>query len=350
MRKILLHLAIGEDYHAGSKAMKDCEKILQGKGYQLLDIKHRDGKLGIIGKMKNEAQFLKFFSLKKDDIFVIKHQQYMGSRYMSWVKMAKKMKGFKLIYIIHDLESLRKMFQDWAEIFEKIDGGMIRTADSMIVHNPKMMEYLANERGVSKDKMVNLEVFDYLTKEPLTPLKEHQAEIVVAGNLKPEKSGYIYSLIRKNPQLRLNLYGVGFADPDGKECNTSYKGAFPADILPGKLEGKYGLVWDGADTESCTGTTGEYLKYNNPHKVSLYIASGLPVIIWRKAALADFILKNKIGIAVDSLQNLKDVISKISEQDYDEMKKNTEKMSGLVRNGSYMTAAIEKAEEIIRSV
>lgn len=31
MRRILMHLAIGEDYHAGSKAMKDCETILQKK-------------------------------------------------------------------------------------------------------------------------------------------------------------------------------------------------------------------------------------------------------------------------------------------------------------------------------
>lgn len=349
MRKILLHLAIGEDYHAGSKAMKDCEEILQKKGYQLLDIRHRDGKQGITGKIKNETQFLKFFSLKKDDIFVIQHPQYIGSRYMKWVELAKKIKKFKLIYIIHDLESLRKMFQDWAEIFEKIDGGMIRTADSMIVHNPKMMEYLADERGVSPEKMVNLGIFDYLTKEPLLPLRENQTDVVVAGNLKPEKSGYIYNLIRENPQLKVNLYGVGFLKPEGKAYDTSYKGAFPADVLPGKLEGKYGLVWDGADTESCTGTTGEYLKYNNPHKVSLYIASGLPVIIWRKAALADFVMENKIGIAVDSLQNLKDVLSKITEQDYAVMKKNAEEMSELVRKGAYMAAAIEKAEGIIRN-
>ena len=195
MRKILLHLAIGEDYHAGSKAMKDCEKILQRKGYELLDIKHHDGTVNLIGKVKNECQFLKFFMLKKRDILVVQHPQYIGNRYMKWLETAKKIKKFKLIYIIHDLESLRKMFQNWEEIFEKLDEIMIRSADSMIVHNPKMLDYLADKRGVPTEKMVNLQIFDYLTDAPLLPLQKGRSELVVAGNLKPDKSGYIYKQI-----------------------------------------------------------------------------------------------------------------------------------------------------------
>ena len=38
--------------------------------------------------------------------------------------------------------------------------------------------------------MVNLEVFDYLTdQEPKSAVGERKADIVIAGNLKPEKSG-----------------------------------------------------------------------------------------------------------------------------------------------------------------
>lgn len=348
MRRILMHLAIGEDYHAGSKAMKDCETILQKKGYSLMNMKHREGKLGIIGKIRNECEYLSFFSLKKDDIFIIQHPQYIGSRYMKWLAAAKKIKKFKTIYIVHDLESLRKMFIEWADIFEEIDAKMIETADSMIVHNARMKEYLAIKRGVSQNKMVNLEVFDYLTdQEPKSAVGERKADIVIAGNLKPEKSGYVYKLLESFPELSLNLYGVGFPKSWESKAGESYRGAFPADILPGKLDGRFGLVWDGEEISSCAGTTGEYLKYNNPHKVSLYIAAGLPIIIWEKAALADFVCKNKIGIAVGNLKNLKTILGTISEQEYTVMKNNIQKISEKVRRGDYMGKAIESAEKIL---
>ena len=59
-------------------------------------------------------------------------------------------------------------------------------------------------------------------------------------------------------------------------------------------------------SETCKGSFGEYLRINNPHKTSLYLASGIPVIIWSKAALAEFIEKNKCGITVDSLYEIAD--------------------------------------------
>ena len=73
--------------------------------------------------------------------------------------------------------------------------------------------------------------------------------------------------------------------------NVKYCGQYKPEELPEKLEGGFGLVWDGDDLGACTGVFGEYMKYNNPHKTSLYLASGLPVIIWEKAAMAKYIEK-----------------------------------------------------------
>ena len=33
-----------------------------------------------------------------------------------------------------------------------------------------------------------------------------------------------------------------------------------------KMEGSFGLVWDGTSKDTCIGGFGEYLKFNNPHK------------------------------------------------------------------------------------
>ena len=40
------------------------------------------------------------------------------------------------------------------------------------------------------------------------------------------------------------------------------------------------------------------------HKLSLYLAVGLPVIIWEKAAEAEFVLKENVGVTVKSLYEL----------------------------------------------
>ena len=34
-------------------------------------------------------------------------------------------------------------------------------------------------------------------------------------------------------------------------------------------------MWDGPSPDTCAGVYGAYLRYNNPHKTSLYLAAGL---------------------------------------------------------------------------
>ena len=92
-------------------------------------------------------------------------------------------------------------------------------------------------------------------------------------------------------------------------------------------------MWDGDSVETCSGAWGEYLKYNNPHKASLYLASGIPVIIWERAALANYILQNDVGITIRSLEDLDDVLSTISQNRYIQLRKNAIKQSEIIRSG-----------------
>ena len=94
--------------------------------------------------------------------------------------------------------------------------------------------------------------------------------------------------------LNFNLYGVGY--DDSKKIILIILVHILQIIFLLNLFGSFGLVWDGMSSETCKGSFGEYLRINNPHKTSLYLASGIPVIIWSKAALAEFIEKNKCGI------------------------------------------------------
>lgn len=121
-----------------------------------------------------------------------------------------------------------------------------------------------------------------------------------------------------------------------------WHGSFKPEDLPSELKGDFGLVWDGTSAETCAGNTGEYLKYNNPHKTSLYLASGMPVIVWRQAAIADFVLENGVGIAVDSLYGLDHVIANISDEEYRTMCENVNRIGEKLRSGYYFMNALEK--------
>ena len=105
--------------------------------------------------------------------------------------------------------------------------------------------------------------------------------------------------------------------------NVHYQGAFSPDELPNRLHGGFGLVWDGDSPHTCSGMYGEYLKMNNPHKASLYLASGFPIIVWRQSALAEFVRKNHCGILVDSLFEIADCLNSIDEEDFQELIKNS---------------------------
>ena len=136
-----------------------------------------------------------------------------------------------------------------------------------------------------------------------------------------------------------NLYGVGYT---ADFPNLKYMGSFPPDDLPKVLKGSYGLIWDGDSLDTCTGSYGEYLRINNPHTTSLYLSSGIPVVIWKEAALADFVIENNVGIAVDSLENIESILGKVTKEDYDKMKKNAYKLSKKLRSGYFTMNAINK--------
>ena len=94
--------------------------------------------------------------------------------------------------------------------------------------------------------------------------------------------------------------------------------------------------------DACTGDFGEYLKYNNPHKTSLYIRSELPVIIWEQAALADFVRANGIGLCVSSLAELDAVLSSVTPEQYVAMKQRTAEISRRLSQGYYIQKALSE--------
>jgi glycosyltransferase involved in cell wall biosynthesis len=120
-------------------------------------------------------------------------------------------------------------------------------------------------------------------------------------------------------------------------------GFVQSDELIATAKGDFGLVWDGDSTTTCSGDFGEYLQYNNPHKTSLYLRCGLPVIIWDKAGLADFIRDNKVGLCIDSLEHLEEALSNVTAQEYADMKSNALQVRNRLQEGYHTRQALERA-------
>lgn len=94
--------------------------------------------------------------------------------------------------------------------------------------------------------------------------------------------------------------------------------------------------------------TGSYLKYNNPHKLSLYLASELPVIIWKEAAEAKFVEENNVGLTVNNLLEISPLLDKLTKEQYDMLAQNAKVTGQKLRKGYYTSSAINAAIKVLK--
>lgn len=335
---------------AGLKAPADIATISEKNGYKRFDIPvYNTGNSKIKDKLVLAwimASYLGrlFFVLKPGDQVIMQHPNYGIKPLIKGIPIIRRFRRAEFIVLIHDLPSLRTDVRGWTEERAKwsrlADSEFLRTFDYVISHNTHMSEYL-EQIGIPVDKIRNLEIFDYINNSKRKqPTKCKVPTITIAGYLGKAKCNYIYDMIGDPNQLHVNLYGLEF-DEESKKDNMTYFGSFNPEELVDHLEGDFGLVWDGESSHTCTGIMGEYLRYNNPHKTSLYLSSAMPVIVWKEAAIADFVRDHKVGIVVDSLNEIPTAIQALSVEEYQEICENVNKISDKLRSGYYFTKAVK---------
>lgn len=337
-----------EKRNATSKARNDVLEVCHQEGFATINISVRswDSKSRLKSLFK---QFEVFFSwmkafgkVRKNDMVVVQWPPLIGS-YGTSLAMWLLSRKLKIVLLIHDVPSLLWMSMKGnskRKLNEKI---AFSSAARIILHNNSMKKEFVN-RGIDSEKCIVLEMFDYLMPDKLNNVsRESNNAVVIAGNLKKEKAAYLYKMPES---IRINLYGVGY---EGTRDNINYKGSFLPEELPDIIDGKFGLIWDGESIETCTGWTGNYLRYNNPHKTSLYLSAGMPIITWTHAAIAEFVKKESCGVMVGSLTDIPFIMAEISEDKYQTMKQNAQKIGENVRKGYYVRKALQTAEQEIQN-
>lgn len=329
MNNYLLSVYDKTEYNAGPKAKRDISRILSEK-LNFKNIEFYFSLNNTISSKINKIKYLNWDIPKKlknkkiDNIFI---QYPIYSTVVTEKILSLLDSHVKVYYIIHDLESLRLFKNDANYLVEEIN--RLNKADGLISHNSTMTKWL-RENGV-KTKISNLEIFDYLTENVAPESNSYEKTLCYAGNL--QKSDFLV-----NEFYPIDVYGP---NPKKEYPNTvSYKGVFAPEELPKHLKESFGLIWDGNRIDECNGVYGEYMKYNNPHKVSLYLSSGLPVIIWEEAALAEFVSKHQAGIVVESLAQLQDRLGSLTEEEYLNLRHNARLISEKLKIGYYIVKAV----------
>lgn len=345
MKKYQIVEVAGKHNDAGTKAVQDAAIIAERSGFEPVYVKMCTTKDGVLAKSERQIGYWHdwnavYRAIEPKSIVLLQnpfhHKQLTREKTLRKLKNLKKV---KFISLVHDVEELRKF--RYNDYYKREFETMLEIADVLIVHNDWMAEFF-KQHGVPEKKLVVLEIFDYLQDSESAAVPTFEKKITVAGNLDTKKCAYIKGLSELQG-VEVQLYGPNF-DPAMKGCtHIHYGGSFPPDEIPSKLTSGFGLVWDGTSIEGCQGDAGQYLRYNNPHKLSLYLSSGLPVVIWSGAAEADYVREHQVGITVNSLLDLADRMAQMTEEDYNSFAKNAAVVARSLTRGTYLGKALKKA-------
>lgn len=325
---------------AGNKAKTDIEQIMELHGFHNVGLKQARYTHTVVAFCYTLFSVVKSaFCLRKGDVLIL---QYPLKKYYTFVCNVAHWRGCKVVTLIHDLGCFRSKRLTVSQEISRLNH-----SDSIIVHSEAMKEWL-EKKGI-KAKLQILEIFDYLSANRQgTEIKSlglgpgRPYRVMFAGVLASCHNDFLYQMANAPRSYELIFYGSGF-EPDRLHAEVNFKGFVSSDDLIATAEGDFGIVWYGPALEGGKGPLGEYLQYNAPHKMSLYIRCGLPVIIWEKAGLSSFVRDNKIGICISSLEELEDVFTRMTVEEYQEMKRNVKKINDRLSRGFYTFEVIKRA-------
>lgn len=214
---------------------------------------------------------------------------------------------------------------------------------SVVIAHTEQMKKLIEKSGVTSP-IITLGIFDYLRETQFSSKPKFEKSVTVAGN------------IFKTPDVADWKYKTKLRVWSPREEATEYEniihmGSSDPDTLPSLINSGFGLVWysDSPDDEDAQNhfKSEYYSTLNSAHRLSLYLAAGIPLIVKRNLAQAKMVEDNKIGIVIDKIEEIDGIMSKMTEKKYNELVENVSKFQGLVTNGFFTQRAFQRSIEII---
>lgn len=293
---------------------------------------------------KEYGRFKRNIAVLKDYWLLLRRLKSYDEVVMQWgiasisirlLYLILKYKCNNLTILVHDINELRGITKYAGMDYSKWDIRFSKIADKVILHSEPMKRFMV-ERGIKEEKIRILTAFDYLTDDLPRSERKKTKKIVFAGNL--SKSVFLSEISKAGLKLTMNCYGKWV---DNLGAGLEYKGSFTPDNVS-VLDGSWGLVWDGETIDTCSGSMGEYQRYNAPHKLSLYIVAHLPVVIWKEAAMASYVMEKGLGICVSSLREVPAIIDAMTDDEYSDIVSNVKREAIVLRSGGHLKQCLEQ--------
>lgn len=330
-----------------TKGVKDVETVIDRLQFlsindipvSFLDVMHTKNKflkLKYYFNFKRVMLLVKLLILKDKEIFL--NYPFIKGRLFDYVIENVVINRNNVSLLVHDVYSLQMSNINFEQLKKEIK--IFNRAKRIIFHNNKMVDLL-KKYGLSHENYMTIDIFDYIINDKIFQSRNFSKEIIFAGNIAKANFLKEFRFLKKFGFI-LNLYGPNYKKEELDFKNISYKGILDPEEIVHKMDGSFGLIWDGDSIKTCTGNYGEYLKYNNPFKFSMYIAAGIPVICWKNSAIANFIEINKIGFCIDKIEDINNLLNELNEEKYQNIRANVIKLGMKLRTGYNTENAIKE--------
>lgn len=304
--------------HGGTKATIDANSIFIACGAIPFETTF-SRKIGIA--------FFQFLMLLVRLLYLKKHTRFVFQlpQYGRLNKIVARLLlfRFKCTILLHDVDEFRNVPKN------NTKSALVMKADKVITTG----ELLKLVGYANSDNYVVLQFWDYLLSDSVTnPKRSLSGNILFAGNLIKNKVPALYALKNRPPLL---LYGIKYDPELNQNKDDIYMGSFDSDQPAFKAEVSFGLIWEGNESDLF-----RYELFNQPHKMSLYLALGIPLIVWAGACYADKVINKSIGIVVNDLSDIHAELAKVTTEDYQVMCINAEQLGGAIRKGEFLKEAL----------
>ncbi|GFH40951.1 hypothetical protein [Pseudolactococcus insecticola] len=199
----------------------------------------------------------------------------------------------------------------------------------IVAHTEKMRKKL---RELGYDKPIFVSDFaDYVHDFPVQD-KKFLRQVIYYGNIGKKTKFLNWSNTTTLKVLGPNHSDVASSDSVKFTANPSLE------VLPTYLNGGFGFL------ERDSRKTDDYAVLSFHDKLSLFLSSGLPVVVYDDFAYADFIVAHKLGFAISNINEIDAKMSQIDETAYADYLKNTAYFGELMRSGYFTSRLLQQLD------
>lgn len=329
---------------AGNKFPRDIINTCNDLGFEPVYVHEGYSKKKLIFQYLED--YMNLSHIKNDSIVIYIDQVTPKiSRKLVYKILAKK--NVKIIPLIEDIDVIRYS-RNFSLQEKKRELERLSLATCIISQNHNMSKFLKNS-GVEKPT-VEMNVLDFLTNSTIKDEISHYSNNVICygGNLSYKQSGFLTKLKYQDiGKLQYYVYGKGEVS-NRLPHNVIYKGGFSAEESIEKLQGNWGLVWNGSSVNiNDEDNNAKYYNFVSPHKFSMYALCGMPVIVYSKSAMAQFVRENECGILINSLSEIPQKIGSISRDQYTRYRNNILSIAIHISKGDFTKKSVRKAEMLV---